>query len=431
MRFIAAAAAAAVALLTESVSGGQAPIAASLRFPRLKHTFHDTWPEFASVPGPVLKRWAKENGTVEHAPVNMEEATVSIRVADESDPAVHLAGMGFERVELHPRILPLLKHVKQHGLSGNRVGPTIQGNLFVGGGTDEEIEDKLARQLQGADSFSLGGGVRHYAFYCAGFVIRKGGPEGSALNGSGFDQVAQRVHIDQDLRGEPLLGMGLTWVFRLPFMYLLNVWSPLHDIRMRPMAFVDQRTVDPGRDVMRYRTNSTANAGGRRGSFQSDRLMSLHHASHAWYWFPDMRFGQAVAWNTGTVPHSSFSLPGEAVLTLLRRQLDAFAKGDRAAGCGAAAEADVKAAIAREADALSMDMEAQIGAAAAFVRRACDNHASADDVAYALEYLTRASLEIRCVTAVLPERAFQLSRAALATGFCLAGAWALARRWRK
>ena len=41
---------------------------------------------------------------------------------------------------------------------------------------------------------------------------------GEALEGSGdgFDRVARRVHIDQDMDGDPLRERGLVWLFKLP-----------------------------------------------------------------------------------------------------------------------------------------------------------------------------------------------------------------------
>lgn len=394
-----------------------------LRFPRTRHVREDDWKEFAQSQ-PKLKRWEKENNTIEHDPINMEEQIINVLdafVQPEFTVSIlcyhqHLAypiltlwilpikvgKNGFELVDLHPRILPFLRTIKKQGkLIGNRVGPTTAGswNPFLGGGTDEALEDQLARQLQGSDSFSLGGDTFHYAFRCAGFVIRKGGPEGSKLNGTGFDMVAQRVHIDQDITGEPLLSMGLTWVFQLPFMHLLNVWSPLHDVRLRPMAFADTRTINVAEDVVRYRTNSTPNAGGRFGSFRSDRLMSLYSPKHKWYWFPDMRFGQAVAFDTSNVPHSSFTLPGERTLSLIRNDiLELYEQPDSHSKICSNNEF-----YSASSPDVSLDMEAFIGSAAAFKRRACEKRASKEDFEQMLEFITRASLEIRCVTMVVPK----------------------------
>jgi hypothetical protein len=84
--------------------------------------------------------------------------------------------------------------------------------------------------------------------------------------------------------------MGLTWLFEsVPFMHIVNVWSPLHRPALRPLAMMDLATLDP-RDVLRYRTISTANAGGRGGSFASDRLMARHSPAQEWWWDPTVDF---------------------------------------------------------------------------------------------------------------------------------------------
>jgi len=278
--------------------------------------------------------------------------------------------------------------------------------LFLGGGNAETVEDKLARSLQGSDSFSLSGDTVHYAFRCTGFVIRKGGPEGSKLNGTGFDNVAQRVHIDQDLQGEPILSMGLTWIFRLPYMRLLNVWSPLHDVRLRPMAFADRRTVNRARDVVRYRANTTQNAGGRFGSFRSDRLMSMYSEEQKWYWYPNTRFGQAIAFDTSDVPHSSFTLPGEQILSSLQNEILALSQHPSKEAKDAICSSQQVPPLPSKYE-ISVDMDAFIGSAAAFKRRACAGRASERDFKEMLEYISRASLEIRCVTVVMPRKVFQ------------------------
>lgn len=370
-----------------------------LRFPRQNHTRQDDWPEFAHLT-PKLKRWHKENSTIEHDPINMEERKVTVLDANSRND-LWLSTSGFELVDLHPRILSYLREIKKNGLVGARVGPSTAGSnflLFFSGGSDEVLEDKLARALQGSDSFSLGNGKYHYAFRCAGFVIRKGGPEGSKLPGSGFDMVAQRVHIDQDLDGEPLLSMGLNWIFKLPFMYMVNIWSPLHDIRMRPMAFADRRTIHVESDVVRYRANSTQNAGGRLGSFRSDRLMSLYSERHQWYWYPNVRFGQAIAFDTSNVPHSSFSIPGEELLSTIRQDILDL-KDNPVRKSSLCTQETFQITPSEE---ISLDMEALISSALGFKKRICESRGSPNDFDEILDYLTRASLEIRCVTFVAP-----------------------------
>jgi hypothetical protein len=112
-----------------------------------------------------------------------------------------------------------------------------------------------------------------------------------------------------------------------------------------------------------------------------------------------------VAWNTGTIPHSSFSLPGEDMLSVIRNQLQDIDELGREAVCTPANELELKQAYAESTSkqSLGLDMEAQIGAALGFRNRVCEGRASKADLQFMLEYLTRASLEIRCVTLVIPK----------------------------
>jgi hypothetical protein len=59
-------------------------IPASLRFPRQVHLREDDMPDFADKM-PKLKRWNKQNGTLEHDPVNMEEWIVPVRSAKDNN----------------------------------------------------------------------------------------------------------------------------------------------------------------------------------------------------------------------------------------------------------------------------------------------------------------------------------------------------------
>ncbi len=84
------------------------------------------------------------------------------------------------------------------------------------------------------------------------------------------------------MEGEPIRTLGLTKVLEfIPWLHVLNVWSPLETPRLRPLGMMNRQTLLEN-DVLRYRTNSTKNAGGRVGSFASDRLMPLHDEEQEW-----------------------------------------------------------------------------------------------------------------------------------------------------
>lgn len=301
-------------------------VIASLRFPKKEHTYDDNWKEFEGYK-PKLKRWIRQPDALEHADVNMNSYDIKINdiryIENTTDKHFKLYENGFEISKLRDDMLPIFKAIKEKGLDYTRAGPTM-----AEGNTDssindlkkvDSIEDLLAKKLQGHGAFTMND-YFYYNFRCAGFVIRKGGPEGKKLEGTGFDLVALRVHIDQDMQGEPLRQMGVELFFRLPFIELINVWTPLQDIKLRPLAFADLKTVNVNEQVLRYRANSTKNAGGNFGSFQSDRRMALHQ-DEVWYYYPDVTFGHVLLFDTFRVPHSSFTLPGETVLSIFKNNL--------------------------------------------------------------------------------------------------------------
>jgi hypothetical protein len=96
----------------------------------------------------------------------------------------------------------------------------------------------------------------------------------------------------------------------LPFLEVINVWTPLGNVHLRPLGLMTLPTTNAS-DLLRYRTNSTKNAGGRQGSFASDRLMPLHNAAQEWWWDSRMQLGHAMLFLTGKTAHTSFSLAGE------------------------------------------------------------------------------------------------------------------------
>jgi hypothetical protein len=252
----------------------------------------------------------------EHDEVNMDEVPVTIKDMRNTDVNFRLLDHGFEVVKLQPSLLPFLRDVLEKGLDGGRQG--VQWGI-----NEKSAESALANALEGFGAFQLHN-LWHYNIKCAGFVMRAGTPLGKKMvpmqsqpgssNRVNFDMVAQRVHIDQDLEGEPLRSLGVMQLLQMPFMELFNVWVPLMTSPIRPLAFADIRTMN-ATHMLRYRANSTKNAGGRNGSFSSDRMMALHHHEQKWYYNSGIEFGDAFIFSTGRTPHSSFSLPGEDALS--------------------------------------------------------------------------------------------------------------------
>ena len=90
----------------KSSSATDNTIETSMRFPRHKHLREDDWKEFSHL-HPRLKRWEKENNSVEHDPVNMEEH--QIRVKDATGNKDLNVSYALFNTYLHRRMLTLEK----------------------------------------------------------------------------------------------------------------------------------------------------------------------------------------------------------------------------------------------------------------------------------------------------------------------------------
>ncbi len=137
---------------------------------------------------------------------------------------------------------------------------------------------------------------------CGGYIVRKVGPSGSQVDPD-FPIGAEGMHIDQDIRGEPISSMfGVSWLLQyVPFVYLVNYWIPLVDLAIiRPLVVMDMTSLSE--ENVFHVTNGN-----------DLKLVSFNNSQKV-YFKPKMRFGEAAVFFTGFTPHSSTSLPGEACL---------------------------------------------------------------------------------------------------------------------
>ena len=155
-----------------------------------------------------------------------------------------------------------------------------------------------------------------WIFYIApeGLILRKNAPacNGDCVNSDGVEVGARTVHADQDLHGEPLRSMmfGLApYVFHptlSPFR-VMNVWIPLQEVRVRPLALLDTETLVRGRDQLRYHIAN---------NFMDEPVLNdcwtfLYSDRHDWYWMDGQNSNTAIVFDTFSTPHGSFMVPGE------------------------------------------------------------------------------------------------------------------------
>lgn len=88
----------------------------------------------------------------------------------------------------------------------------------------------------------------HFAifFKCGGELLRGATSSGAATEGSARHPPTFNAHIDQDMSGSPLTEMYRGW---LPYLFekteldLYNIWIPLNNETVRPLALMDERKV--------------------------------------------------------------------------------------------------------------------------------------------------------------------------------------------
>ncbi|HNN96032.1 MAG TPA: hypothetical protein PKI03_27345 [Pseudomonadota bacterium] len=291
-------------------------------------------------------------------------------------------------------------------------------------GTMTEADAQEIRRCVMGRSVRLSDGKKLRFLFVApeGIILRKAGPNGIAVDAdeprtrtSGHG-AATAVHGDQDVRGTPirqiLRGLG-PWIFRHDApdgsnrwspVFLLNLWIPLQQIT-RPLALMDERTLDRRRHQLRYALPTESFLDRSPDRRLNDIWMFLPDPGQRWYFSSEMDSQRAYVFNTLTVPHGSFILPGEDIAcrlyVRLRDAKDAVSRGDRAALAEAVGEkldstAHVATAPLRRAidamDALLSEARETEWAALLVAGEAFRARADA-----ALDRVVRRSIELRAV----------------------------------
>jgi len=361
-------------------------------------------------PGGVLR--AKAHPSDDYA--NNVIAMHPCRIADLAAGAVQpgLASTGFDSVDIS-------------GLASlQRVLARVRG----AGTMTEADTHELRRGLMGR-SVRLSDGRRLLLLFVApeGIILRKAGPNGVAVapaeprTRTSGHSAASSVHGDQDVRGTPirqiLRGMG-PWIFRHDApdgsnrwspIFLINLWIPLQQIT-RPLALMDQRTLDRRRHQLRYALPTESFLDRAPDRRLNDIWMFLPDEGQRWYFTSDMDFRRAYVFNTLTLPHGSFVLPGEDLAERLYIQLHAakaaVARGDRAALAEIAhTRLDSTSHVAtvplrRAIDAMSALLDEVRTAEGASLFQA--GEAFCTRAAAAMDRVVRKSIELRIVALISP-----------------------------
>lgn len=108
----------------------------------------------------------------------------------------------------------------------------------------------------------------------------------------------------------PLALLVRALLLRLPSVArLLKVWFPLR-VLVQPLALLDAQTFDPIAE------------GTRLAAVGSLSPPALHKPGQRWWWHSSLGLGDAVVLDALRCPHSTFTLPGEAVLARTLEAVD-------------------------------------------------------------------------------------------------------------
>ena len=266
--------------------------------------------------------------------------TPNVHVRDVSGVTVphSLIDNGFELVQLSKRVQDMASRVAQAEL-GTARGATahstteqqLQWAYGSSGGSsngesEQDLVSLLAHELASYKAFvrPMQRMYLKYTFRCAGSILRKVQPGGAVLPGNGaagggglgkggrWMGASRSVHIDQDLDGAPLrtmFGGTLHALMRaIPALRLLNVWLPLVDPPVRPLAIMETSR-SPARPAVQDKLHFR--------DWKNDRFYFLHNdnSTQRWWYAPQMRFGSAFVFDATSTPHTSFSLPAEHCLS--------------------------------------------------------------------------------------------------------------------
>lgn len=293
--------------------------------------------------------------------------------------------------------------------------------------TDADATELRLRVMGRSVRLSDGKKLRFLYAAPEGIILRKAGPNGIAVEPyepmtrtSGHDAAAA-VHGDQDVRGTPirqiLRGAG-PWLLhhdspdgsnRRSPLFVVNLWIPLQQIT-RPLALMDERTLDRRRHQLRYALPTQEFLDRQPDRRLNDIWMYLPDAGQRWYFTSEMDARRAYVFNTLTMPHGAFVVPGEDVAARLyvrlHRVREAVACHDQAALAAAArgarestahvATAPLRRAIA-DLDALLHEASEGAGASVLAAGAAFRARASA-----AMARVVRQSIELRVVALVTP-----------------------------
>lgn len=279
-----------------------------LSFTREQDVFRDV------AAGGVLRMPTQNDDPAQNASVQNHWCQ-AVDLATANPPDYSLARTGFAQVRLdtHVNLQTALEEAR------------------VAGSLDGAVARRIRRQVQGA-TFRLPEGKRLKVLFVAaeGMIMRSSGPNGldvspdQILTERNGHKAADRVHGDQDVFGTPLRQMLKGFAPRI-FRHqtykrcnrfspvnLLNLWIPLQQLT-QPLALADRRTINSGRQQVRYALPTQAFLDRTSEAQLNDIWLFLHDQEQRWFCDTDMDSRKAYVFDTLGEPHGAATLTGEDV----------------------------------------------------------------------------------------------------------------------
>jgi hypothetical protein len=153
-----------------------------------------------------------------------------------------------------------------------------------------------------------------FTITCHGELLRGSTATGAAKNGTVQWPPTFNAHIDQDVTGEPLKSLGMSFLFTTLPLRLLNVWMPLNEAQVRPLALMDISKIKAPMvakwSEVTFGTQNdrffvTTDAGPQRNGMNDEK-----NAEEMLWWFDSqIAPGEAIIFDTTMTPHTSFGRP--------------------------------------------------------------------------------------------------------------------------
>ena len=161
---------------------------------------------------------------------------------------------------------------------------------------------------------------------CVNSLLRGADAEGAAQSGPVRWPPTNNGHVDIDLGGEPLKSMGFPWLFwSWSPLELVNLWFPINDAQVRPLAFLDKRHAKEGA-LAKWRQDIKMDLYCfHHEKFFSDFpyvvdkcvieksdsfVVTTEAAGDGWWYDSQLRRGDAIVFDSTQAPHASFGRPG-------------------------------------------------------------------------------------------------------------------------